>query len=150
MAHHLGDRQGEARSGGAATGTRQRLPDRRLAHHERVTWRGAPWDFAFGVDGAGHVREVFLDGGIKPGSESWALIEDVCVLVSLMLQTGMGAGDLAAHLARESNLPGEPAASLAGLIADTAARVEAEEGAALARAQARGATGAGKETRAFP
>ncbi len=110
---------------------RIRLPDRRLAVVEDLAWAGRVWSLGLGFDGAGRVREIFLDGA-KPGSGIDALVADGCVALSLLLQHGVSAAELARHLGRESVERQAPAASILGAAAVAAAAVERDEGNAAA------------------
>lgn len=112
---------------------RERLPDRRMQVVEELTWAGRPWLVGYGFDAGGRVREAFVSGS-RTGAELQALVEDACVLVSLLLQCGMPAPELARHLAREGVDPAAPAASLIGLIVERTAVVEARDGAEVRQA----------------
>lgn len=50
--------------------------------------------------------EIWLRGKNKVGSERDFLLDDIAVLLSLLMQTGMRAGDILAHLATPTD--GEP------------------------------------------
>ncbi len=121
--------------------TRERLPNRRLHHGEPMQWNGSAWSLGVGFDEAGRVAECFLDGA-KSGGQIEAILQDSCVALSLLLQYGLPAADLARHFAREGVDPAAPAASPIGLVARRAAAIETEEGAAMAAAYA-AAVGAG-------
>lgn len=114
---------------------RARLPHRRPSVVTTVAWTGKDWPVCFGFDADGHIREIFLKGG-KTGSEIEGLVDDACVVLSLLLQHGLGIDALADHLGREGVDPASPAASLIGLAARLGAEIEAEEGAAMAASAA--------------
>lgn len=122
---------------------RARLPARRPSIVATVEWQGATWLLGAGFDREGRAREVFLDGP-KVGSDQEALLDDACVAVSLLLQHGLGAAELAAHLGREGSEPGAPMASPLGRIAAELAELEAEAGALL------GAAVVARETGVWP
>jgi hypothetical protein len=76
---------------------RARLPNRRLNITDVAVWRGRTWMLCIGFDRAGRAREVFIDGN-KTGSEFEGLLDDACVLLSILLQTGVPSGDVGRHL----------------------------------------------------
>lgn len=115
--------------------SRTRLPNRRLNVTESVAWIGADWLIGIGFDRAGAAREVFLNGP-KIGSEAEALLDDACVLLSLLLQGGSSAADLARHLGRESVDPGAAAASPIGLAAEKILALEQAAGVGIRAAYA--------------
>lgn len=109
---------------------RRRLPDRRLAvTHLVERAKGGPIQIGIGYDHQGAAREVFLNG-LKIGSDIEALLQDSCVLISLVLQHGMPAADLADRLGRQGIDESAQYASLVGLVAETVRRAEAAEGEA--------------------
>lgn len=133
---------------------RQRLPNRRLAVTEAVAWRGGTWLLGVGFDPAGRVREAFLDGP-KTGTDYEALMDDACVMISLLLQLGLPAPEIAARLGQVAGDPadapvevvvevvvGAPEsvaprpASPIGLVAGRLAVIEAECGPAVREAYA--------------
>ena len=79
---------------------RDRLPNRRLQSTEVVAWRGQEWLMSVGFDHFGTVREAFVKG-LKSGSAMDAIMDDACVLLSLLLQAGYTASDVDSHLGRE-------------------------------------------------
>lgn len=119
---------------------RARLPNRRPAIVATVDWEGRTWLLGCGFDRGGRVREVFLNGP-KIGSDQEAVLADGCVLMSLLLQSGMDAPALAGHLGREGIAPGAPAASPLGRIAGELAKLEAEAGRLMAEAMVAYETG---------
>lgn len=114
---------------------RSRLPDRRPSIVATVEWAGETWllGSSFGADG--HAAEVFLNGP-KIGSDHEALLNDACVAISLLLQHGMTAAELARHLGREGIAPGAPMASPLGRIAAELADLEADAGPLLGQLMA--------------
>ena len=103
--------------------SRNRLPDRRHALTETIEFEGRRWNVQIGFYPDGRPGEVFADG-VKTGSSMEALIDDSCVMLSLLLQWGCPPADLYAHLAREGNDTASPAASLIGVLALKIAEVE--------------------------
>lgn len=124
--------------------SRARLPDRRPAVVATLDWQGRTWLLGCGFDRGGRVREVFLNGP-KIGSDQEALLADGCVLISLLLQHGLDAPELASHLGREGIAPGAPAASPFGHIAGELAKLEAEAGELMGRAVRARETGGWEE-----
>ena len=111
---------------------RDRLPDRRMQITERVEWNGWTLLFSIGFATDGSAREIFADGS-KSGHHIEDLLDDACVLVSLCLQNGYRAADLADHVGRDGPDSGQ-AASPIGTAVACAARVEAQAGDAIRRA----------------
>lgn len=109
---------------------RERLPDRRLQQTETLVWNGREWVMSVGFTPDGRVLEVFTKG-LKAGSTLDAIADDVCVLLSLLLQSGYSAAALARHLGREATDTTAPAASPIGLLAEMAAMVERQHGSAV-------------------
>lgn len=110
---------------------RTRLPNRRPQLAVNESWAGREWRVGMGFDTAGKVREVFARG-VKTGQHLEGLLDDACILMSILLQSGMDAAALAAHLGREGVDPAAGAASLIGQIARRAAAAEREAGPAMA------------------
>ena len=117
------------------TGERQRLPDRRLTITHTVEWQDRTLMVGVGFDRDGVAREIFLNGH-KVGSQFEALMQDTCVLVSLLLQHGPSAAELARQIDRPAADPNAPAASLVGWILIKLAEIEAAEGQAAREAYA--------------
>ena len=109
---------------------RARLPSRRLQSTEAVAWRGREWLLSVGFDRSGAAREVFVKG-LKAGGDLDAVLDDACVLLSLLLQAGYGAQEVDRHLGREGTDSSAPAASPLGLLARTAAAAERAVGAGV-------------------
>lgn len=105
---------------------RRRLPDRRLNVTETCRWGGNEFHLGIGFDHEGHIRECFLDG-IKVGSDQAALIDDVCVVISRLLQHGENLEALSRTLSREGREP--EAASLIGCMLRLMCQVQKEHGA---------------------
>lgn len=102
---------------------RHQLPPRRHCLTTIVQWDNKDWLIALGFDDAWRVREIFGDGH-KTGSHMEAILDDVCLLISFLLQHGMEVATLADKLGREGADPQAPAASFIGLIVKHAAEIE--------------------------
>lgn len=102
---------------------RVQLPPRRMQITEAVVFADHHWLFAIGFDDDGRAREIFADGS-KTGGAIEALVDDGCIMVSLLLQLGIPADRLVDHLSREGIDPAAPAASLFGLLALKAQEIE--------------------------
>lgn len=119
---------------------RRRLPDRRQAETMKLEHEGGTVYATVGFDPAtGAVREVFLRRGGPPGSDMDRLLDDVGVLLSHLLQLGVGPADLARGVGRLGDYPpimhgfialNEPPtpASIVGVVADWLASLAAEAG----------------------
>ncbi len=103
---------------------RYKLPDRRFQVTFDMEWKSRVWAVSVGFAPDGRVMEVFVKGH-KTGSEMDSIMDDVCVLFSLMLQTGYSAEKMHAHLGREGVDALDPAASPIGLMAAECAKLEA-------------------------
>lgn len=94
------------------------LPHRRLAETRRLE---NPQDHTayvtIGYDPAAPTkpREVFYSGGFRSGSDLEYHLDDLCVLISLLLQHGVAASFLSRTIARKTSAFGdEEYASIAG------------------------------------
>lgn len=114
---------------------RARLPNRRLQIAETIEWQGRTWLLGIGFDPEGRAREVFLDG-VKTGADYEALLDDACILASMLLQHDCPAADVASTLGREGINPWDEAASPIGLIVQRLADVEAQNRPAIQLAYA--------------
>lgn len=64
-------------------------------------------------------KEVFYSGGLKAGSDLEYHMQDMCVLISLLLQHQMPPADIAKSLARrETEIGGIQYASIVGWVVD--------------------------------
>lgn len=106
------------------------LPNRRLQIAETIEWQGRTWLLGIGFDPEGRAREVFLDG-VKTGADYEALLDDACILASMLLQHDCAAVDIASTLGREGINPCDEAASPIGLIVQRLADVEAQNQPAI-------------------
>ena len=75
---------------------RRRLPDRRLTETRRVAHhtpngRETPVSVSIGYDPAepARPREVFYDAGCRSGADLELAVQDLCVVLSLLLQHGV-------------------------------------------------------------
>lgn len=100
--------------------TRARLPNRRRAVTTTIALPGWPAAHAtVGIDATGRVREIFIRAA-KPASDLDRVLDDAAVCVSVALQHGARAGDLAASIARRL---GEPS-TVIGAALDFAASID--------------------------
>jgi hypothetical protein len=97
---------------------RRRLPNRRLTETRKlVTPFGQTAYVSVGYDPATPLKpyEVFYSGGLKSGSDLEYHLQDLCVLISLLLQVGQSVTFLTRSISRRASaLGGEEYASLAG------------------------------------
>lgn len=111
------------------------LPDRRPHFSHTMQFCGRSYLVGIGYDSEGQAREVWGDGAHQ-GSELDAMIDDGCILMSLLLQLSYPAEAIAQHLGRESTQAPEPgidtvdlgAASIFGAIARIVRTAEAIDG----------------------
>lgn len=98
---------------------RRRLPNRRPSETTCIRWPtvgGRRIHITAGFDPAtGEVREAFLRGGGRVGSDTDLLLDDLAVLVSRLLQHGESPAEIARGLGR---LPDGAPASIAGAVVD--------------------------------
>lgn len=114
---------------------RMGLPNRRENRSAHIVWKDDGAEQALtisvGFDFYGRVKEIFATGDKIKNSRK-AEIDDALVGWSMGLQCGMAITTLANSLGREGIDPTSPAASVLGLIALEAAKLEIEEGPAIA------------------
>ena len=85
---------------------RVKLPNRRFQvtgtfkYEDPDTYVQSTWHISIGVNDEGQGKEVFARA-FKPGSEFEGLLDDACVMVSLLLQSGHSLEDLNKTLTRE-------------------------------------------------
>lgn len=103
---------------------RHPLRPRREAVTTLIEWEGSTWSVSVGFDEGWRVREIFADG-TKTGTDLEAMLDDACILTSMLLQSGADIADLADKLGREGVKPWAPAASIVGLAIKKAAEIEA-------------------------
>lgn len=77
--------------------TRETLPARRRSETMDIAFAGQRFAITVGWDRAGRAREVFA-GSAKTGTDFSHTLSDACVLISIALQHGIAAGDLAKSL----------------------------------------------------
>ena len=120
------------------TPARARLPNRRPSHVETLEVNGQTVTACVGYDPETcQPREVFLNGG-KEGSDFDAMLSDAAVVISIALQHGIPAAELAKHIGRAPALSTEPGAFLRlagtepassiGAVLDLLCRLEQEQG----------------------
>ncbi|MGR3484275.1 MAG: TSCPD domain-containing protein [Paracoccaceae bacterium] len=106
------------------TDGRQRPPPRRPCETRAIAHRRADGSEAriavtIGYDPVGGTRpvEVFYDGGYRSGSDLEFVVQDLCVIVSLLLQHGVGPEAIGRSLSLREEPDGTHApGSLAGTI----------------------------------
>ncbi|WP_171182354.1 hypothetical protein, partial [Ruegeria sp. HKCCD8929] len=95
---------------------RKNLPHRRFTETRRISIpRGQTVHLSVGYDpkNPARPREVFYSGGLKSGSDLEYHMQDMCVLISLLLQHDMDPADIARSLSRrEAETGGVTYASL--------------------------------------
>ena len=105
------------------------LPNRRHHTAMSVQWQAGTQSaqavVGIGFDDDGRVFEVFADGQ-KTGSQMEALLDDACILMSFLLQSGWRITEIAEKLRRESVDADAPAPSIIGQIAAVVAQFEQE------------------------
>ena len=84
---------------------RRRLPDRRLVETRHVVHRApdgreTPLAVSIGYDPAepARPREVFYDAGYRSGTDLEFAVQDLCVVLSLLLQHGVEAREIGRSL----------------------------------------------------
>lgn len=94
------------------------LPYRRPLLTMVVAWPSATFTISVGFDEFSQPKEVFADGA-KIGSELGSTVADACVLISVSLQNGIAADDLAKSLGRVPARGGstEPASVIGAIMA---------------------------------
>ena len=115
-----------------ASPRRDRLPNRRMQITDAVEWRGGTWMVSVGFGPDGRALEAFAKSN-KTGGALGAIMDDACVMMSLLLQAGYSAQALADHLGREGVDPMAPAASPLGLVAAACAVMERDVGGDIAQ-----------------
>ncbi len=118
---------------------RERLPDRRPNTSRNIEWHGSKWTVTVGWNHAGRVQEIFLKGA-KMGTHMEVAAEDDCFIVSRLLQRGESISDLSASLLLHRPLraegdcdTGSVLPSLIAVAIAAAAKIEEEDGSAMAR-----------------
>ena len=109
-----------------AAGGRRRLPQRRMSETRRLAWAGRKVHVTvgYGPDGL-EAREIFYNGGCRSGSDMEALMSDLCIALSVMLQhEGVTPAALARSMGETFDLlTGDPVpASVLGLLLEELSR----------------------------
>ena len=89
---------------------RHALPTRRISETRRILLRGTHKVYlTIGFDPAEpeRPREIFYSGGFRYGSDLEYEMQDVCVMISLLLQHGVEAKAIAKSLAKRETAFGE-------------------------------------------
>lgn len=113
---------------------RRPLPNRRECFTETIIVGNGVYDASIGFDAQGNPKEIFLSGA-KSGTDMAAILADTAILVSIALQSGIGAATLADAISRKPPWPDAPSrvlchsepASVIGAALDLLARYEAED-----------------------
>ena len=113
-------------AGPTAAPKRRHLPPRRPSETRRLHWAGRTIFVTIGYDPAsGAPSEIFYNGGYRSGSDMEALVSDLCIALSVMLQhEGVTAATLGKSMGEAfDTLTGEPVpASVLGLLLDELSR----------------------------
>ena len=104
--------------------TRERLPGRRPNETTDLELGGARYAVTIGFFPDGRPGEVFTHGA-KVGSSLDGLLDDACIVVSLLLQNGIAPAQLAASMGRLGD--GRRPASVIGAVADLLAEFTPDE-----------------------
>ena len=94
---------------------RERLPDRRPNETFDLQFDGVPYAVTIGYFSDGRPGEVFSHGA-KVGSNLDALLNDACVALSILLQSGVEPGQLSHSMGSLGGSRGR--ASVIGVLAD--------------------------------
>lgn len=117
--------------------TRERLPNRRINVTEPLRWQGYELELTVGFGVSGMVREVFVNNA-KVGSEIEGMLQDACVVISILLQRHHPLVSLAQSIGRHGADDGPPT-SLLGEIIDRMAAIEDTHKPDIARAYSQAA-----------
>lgn len=71
---------------GIAVGTRRRLPNRRFSENRKLFWAGRTIYLTVGYADGVEPKEVFYADGYRSGSDMEALVSDLCIMLSVVLQ----------------------------------------------------------------
>lgn len=100
--------------------TRNRLPDRRPNVTTDRQWAGHEVTVTVGFDPeTGEPRECFAN--VKSGGAMQALVADACIVISIALQSGKGADELAKSMCRvpaymNGEIGSEPASAIGTIL----------------------------------
>ena len=107
-------------------GPRRRLPARRESETRRLTWGGQTVHVTVGHDADSLApKEIFYAGGYRSGSDMEALVSDLCIALSVMLQhEGVTVASLGKSMGRTFDVrTGDPMpASILGPLLEELAR----------------------------
>lgn len=110
----------------AGTGRRRRLPNRRFSENRKLVWAGRTiyLTVGYGPDGL-EPWEVFYADGYQSGSDMEALVSDLCIMLSVVLQIdGVTAAALRKSMGQTFDVrTGDPMpASILGLLLEELSR----------------------------
>lgn len=119
---------------------RERLPSRRVSETRKLHWAERTIFVTIGYGGADHLepREIFYNGGYRSGSDMEALVSDLCIALSVMLQhEGITAATLGKSMGEAFDLlTGDPVpASILGLLLEELSRPPDWAGPAMAQGE---------------
>lgn len=106
---------------------RQRLPNRRPAVNGVLRHGNREFILSVGFTTQGRAAEVFLDGH-KTGSDAELLVDDLCIVLSMLLQFGARPEKILAALQRPGR-DGDADRSLIEALLEQVTRIEADGGA---------------------
>ena len=111
---------------GIAVGVRRRLPNRRFSENRKLVWAEHTiyLTVGYGPDGL-EPKEVFYADGCRGGSDMEALVSDLCIMLSVVLQRdGVTAAALRKSMGRTFDVrTGDPMpASILGLLLEELSR----------------------------
>ena len=108
------------------TSRRRRLPHRRRSENRRLVWAGQTifLTVGYGSDGT-EPKEIFYSAGYRSGSDMAALVSDLCIALSVMLQhEGVTVASLSRSMGQAFDLrTGDPMpASILGILLEELSR----------------------------
>ncbi len=106
--------------------TRERLPNRRPNETLDIEFDGVPYAVTIGYFSDGRPGEVFTHGA-KVGSSLDGLLDDACIVLSILLQFGVEPRQLAPSMGSLGD--GRGRASVIGAIIDRLTELQATEAA---------------------
>jgi len=109
--------------------SRQHLPNRRPAATVRTTWQTEGGTHTIhltaGYDLDGNLREVFYADGQKTGAGLRDVVQDACVLISLLLQHGVPRDQIAKSMSSQTLYGSTVPTTIIGTIAGALGKLDA-------------------------